>query len=482
MTIHLLYFYTNYTNRGQEDSMERWYSMVFKKELERRYGIKKLTHNLCVNQWIVLVLLKIPVYVRTGLYMIRIKTFIVGVIVTVLVTVMLIISLASGTFAISSLMIPFLLGIVIGTVIPSILILKIRFLRLATIILFWVNWKVLFLVIAILVISIMDLRMKIPYPIVTCTILNLVGIITLRMVIIFGMMTSCIASYLQSQIYDTSVVSDSGDSAKSSDLTLRERSSDRDFSHLWVLCENCYELNYKQFLKSKMNICEQCGYHLQMSSSERIELSIDPDTWDPMDEDMFSLDAIGFSSETDDSDDSYQKDTELTEAIQTGVGQLNGIPVAIGVMDFDFLGGLYGIRSRGENYPFDWVRYQSLSTSYYSVCFGGGAHARGKFELDANGKNLICLICLSIKKKVILCINPHISYYWWGNRLFWYAGRYYYRRTKFLHCICGYKSNWRNNYGNSTRRFTSDRIFIRKGLIRPDCPPYSFKKRSGRVI
>nr|QSV37551.1 acetyl-CoA carboxylase carboxyltransferase beta subunit [Hippuris vulgaris]WDQ41690.1 acetyl-CoA carboxylase carboxyltransferase beta subunit [Hippuris vulgaris]WDQ41866.1 acetyl-CoA carboxylase carboxyltransferase beta subunit [Hippuris vulgaris] len=185
---------------------------------------------------------------------------------------------------------------------------------------------------------------------------------------------SCIDSYLQSQIsMDTPVVSDSSSSyisrcvfdkrrthsesgrsgirtrAKSSDLILRERSNDLDatqkYRHLWVQCENCYGLNYKKFLKSKINICEQCGYHLKMSSSERIELSIDLGTWDPMDEDMVSLDPIGFHSEEEpykDRIDSYQRKTGLTEAVQTGVGQLNGIPVAIGVMDFQFMGGSMG--------------------------------------------------------------------------------------------------------------------------------------------
>nr|YP_010725309.1 acetyl-CoA carboxylase carboxyltransferase beta subunit [Adenosma glutinosa]WDY12209.1 acetyl-CoA carboxylase carboxyltransferase beta subunit [Adenosma glutinosa] len=182
---------------------------------------------------------------------------------------------------------------------------------------------------------------------------------------------SCIDSYLQSQIsIETPIVSDSSDSyisrcvfdkrrtnerpgiqtrAKSSDLTLRERSNDinttQKYRHLWVQCENCYGLNYKKFLKSKMNICEQCGYHLKMSSSERIELSIDPGTWDPMDEDMVSLDPIGFHSEEEpykDRIDSYQRKTGLTEAVQTGVGQLNGISVAIGVMDFQFMGGSMG--------------------------------------------------------------------------------------------------------------------------------------------
>ncbi|PHT29479.1 Acetyl-coenzyme A carboxylase carboxyl transferase subunit beta, chloroplastic [Capsicum baccatum] len=94
-----------------------------------------------------------------------------------------------------------------------------------------------------------------------------------------------------------------------------------------------------------MNICEQCRYHLKMSSSDRIELLIDRGTWDPMDEDMVSLYPIEFYSEEEpykDRIDSYQRKTGLTKAIQTDIGQLNGIPVAIGVMDFQFMGGSMG--------------------------------------------------------------------------------------------------------------------------------------------
>lgn len=188
---------------------------------------------------------------------------------------------------------------------------------------------------------------------------------------------SCIDSYLRAQIcIDSYILSGShnysdsyiysyicgegGNSSESesssirtstdgSDFTRTESSNDLDvtqkYRHLWVQCENCYGLNYKKFLKSKINICEQCGYHLKMSSSDRIELSIDPGTWDPMDEDMVSLDPIEFHSEEEpykDRIDSYQRKTGLTEAIQTGTGKLNGIPVAIGVMDFQFMGGSMG--------------------------------------------------------------------------------------------------------------------------------------------
>nr|YP_010035997.1 AccD [Impatiens alpicola]QQQ89303.1 AccD [Impatiens alpicola] len=138
-------------------------------------------------------------------------------------------------------------------------------------------------------------------------------------------------------------------STNGNDLTRKGNSNDLDltqkYRHLWVQCENCYGLNYKKFFKSQMNICEECGYHLKISSSDRIELLSDPGTWDPMDEDMVSLDPIEFHSEEEpykDRIDSYQKKTGLTEAVQTGIGQLNGIPVAIGVMDFEFMGGSMG--------------------------------------------------------------------------------------------------------------------------------------------
>nr|YP_009262760.1 acetyl-CoA carboxylase carboxyl transferase subunit beta [Ludisia discolor]ANI87425.1 acetyl-CoA carboxylase carboxyl transferase subunit beta [Ludisia discolor] len=121
------------------------------------------------------------------------------------------------------------------------------------------------------------------------------------------------------------------------------------YKELWVLCENCYGLNYKKFFSSKMNICEYCGYHLNMSSSDRIKLLIDPGTWESMDEDMVSIDPIEFDIEFDSEEEPYrdripfyQRKTGLTEAVQTGVGKLNSIPIAIGVMDFQFMGGSMG--------------------------------------------------------------------------------------------------------------------------------------------
>nr|YP_010194405.1 acetyl-CoA carboxylase carboxyltransferase beta subunit [Pallavicinia lyellii]QZZ24686.1 acetyl-CoA carboxylase carboxyltransferase beta subunit [Pallavicinia lyellii]QZZ24770.1 acetyl-CoA carboxylase carboxyltransferase beta subunit [Pallavicinia lyellii] len=113
---------------------------------------------------------------------------------------------------------------------------------------------------------------------------------------------------------------------------------------LWTRCDNCENMLYVRFLRQNKRIREECGYHLQMSSTERIELLTDRGTWHPMDEDMIARDVLKFSDE-----DSYknriafyQKRTGLTDAIQTGIGKLNGTPIALGVMDFQFMGGSMG--------------------------------------------------------------------------------------------------------------------------------------------
>nr|YP_010319946.1 acetyl-CoA carboxylase beta subunit [Parnassia qinghaiensis]UJJ82640.1 acetyl-CoA carboxylase beta subunit [Parnassia qinghaiensis] len=234
---------------------------------------------------------------------------------------------------------------------------------------------------------------------------------------------NCVDNYLCSQIdidsyIYSSICREGGNSSEKRssslrpitndlDLTIRERSNDlhitQKYRHLWVQCENCYGLNYKKFFKSKKNICEQCGSHLKMSSSDRIELSIDPGTWNPMDEEMISLDPIDFHSEEEpykDRIDSYQRKTGLTEAVQTGTGQLNNIPVAIGVMDFMFMGGSMG-SVVGEKI----TRLIEYATNQFLplilVCASGGARMQeGSLSLMQMAKISSALFDYQLNKKL----------------------------------------------------------------------------------
>jgi acetyl-CoA carboxylase carboxyl transferase subunit beta len=50
---------------------------------------------------------------------------------------------------------------------------------------------------------------------------------------------------------------------------------------LWIRCDNRKNMIYVRFLRQNKRICEECGYNLQMSSTERIKLLIDHGTWHP---------------------------------------------------------------------------------------------------------------------------------------------------------------------------------------------------------
>lgn len=113
---------------------------------------------------------------------------------------------------------------------------------------------------------------------------------------------------------------------------------------LWTRCDHCGVILYIKHLKENRRVCFGCGYHLQMNSEERITHLIDAHTWRPLDEAVSPCDPLEFSDQKpyiERLKESQQR-TGLQDAVQTGTGLLDGIPVALGVMDFYFMGGSMG--------------------------------------------------------------------------------------------------------------------------------------------
>ena len=113
---------------------------------------------------------------------------------------------------------------------------------------------------------------------------------------------------------------------------------------LWTRCDHCGVILYIKHLKENQRVCFGCGYHLQMSSTERIDYLIDNGTWRPFDETVSPCDPLEFRDQkayTERLKDAQER-TGLQDAVQTGTGLLDGIPVTLGVMDFNFMGGSMG--------------------------------------------------------------------------------------------------------------------------------------------
>lgn len=113
---------------------------------------------------------------------------------------------------------------------------------------------------------------------------------------------------------------------------------------LWTRCDNCGTILYIKHLKENQCVCFACGYHLQMNSRERIKNLIDLGTWRPLDESLSPCNPLDFYDQKTYSErlKDAQERTNLQDAILTGTGLIEGIPVALGVMDFNFMGGSMG--------------------------------------------------------------------------------------------------------------------------------------------
>ncbi|MDB9496476.1 acetyl-CoA carboxylase, carboxyltransferase subunit beta [Spirulina major CS-329] len=113
---------------------------------------------------------------------------------------------------------------------------------------------------------------------------------------------------------------------------------------LWTKCPKCSVLTYTKDLQANLQVCVDCHHHMRVGSTERIHQLIDAKTWTPLHEDICPMDPLEFRDRKAYKDRlrEYQAKTHLNDAVQIGTGLLDGLPVALGVMDFSFMGGSMG--------------------------------------------------------------------------------------------------------------------------------------------
>jgi acetyl-CoA carboxylase carboxyl transferase subunit beta len=110
---------------------------------------------------------------------------------------------------------------------------------------------------------------------------------------------------------------------------------------LWTKCPSCGESLFEQALAKNLRVCTQCGHHFTLDSGERIANVCDEGSFEEMDTTLDSVDALGFKGYVD-KVKAYQAKTGLKEAVVTGRGKIEGIPVLLAIMDFRFLGASMG--------------------------------------------------------------------------------------------------------------------------------------------
>jgi acetyl-CoA carboxylase carboxyl transferase subunit beta len=113
---------------------------------------------------------------------------------------------------------------------------------------------------------------------------------------------------------------------------------------LWIKCPSCTKTVFKRLVEERLDTCPECNHHFRMPARRRIVSLIDDGTWQEWDADLTSGDPLGFvdGKGYPERIAQQQAKTGLKDAVITGTGKMDGQPVGLGVMDFDFNGGSMG--------------------------------------------------------------------------------------------------------------------------------------------
>ena len=144
--------------------------------------------------------------------------------------------------------------------------------------------------------------------------------------------------------------------------------------NLWVRCEGCRVVLYKEELDASLQVCTRCGHHLRVDALTRLEAIVDPDSLQFLDEDIAPTDPLHFVDSR-----SYARRLQATQqkvgakdAYIAAAARIDGRAVQIGSFDFRFMGGSMG-SVVGEKITRQFERATALRQPAIVISASGGA-------------------------------------------------------------------------------------------------------------
>lgn len=113
----------------------------------------------------------------------------------------------------------------------------------------------------------------------------------------------------------------------------------------WIKCPSCKAITYQKQLEENMQICPKCNFYFKMNSRQRMTLLLDDGTFQEINSELKSFDILGFEDTKPYTNRLKEAElkTNRNEAIVTGKAFIENNPVAIGIMEFEFVGGSMGV-------------------------------------------------------------------------------------------------------------------------------------------
>ncbi len=109
-------------------------------------------------------------------------------------------------------------------------------------------------------------------------------------------------------------------------------------------CGGCGEILYREKVTQNLHVCPRCGFHFRAAPELYVQILTDAGTFREVDTGLRSADPLEFTDLKPYPArlEAAERKTGRGDAVITGTGMLAGIPIALAVMDFGFIGGSMG--------------------------------------------------------------------------------------------------------------------------------------------
>src|SRR5215469_14883906 len=115
--------------------------------------------------------------------------------------------------------------------------------------------------------------------------------------------------------------------------------------NIWTKCPTCREISFRKEVERNLNVCPKCAHHFRLTVSQRLAITVDRGSW----REMFQEMAIGDPLKFVDSRPYPKRMAQAREAsgrndaVVVGTAAIEDRPLALGIMDFEFMGGSMGV-------------------------------------------------------------------------------------------------------------------------------------------
>ena len=180
--------------------------------------------------------------------------------------------------------------------------------------------------------------------------------------------------------------------------------------NLWIKCPDTGQLVFYKDVEANHFVIPGSNYHMRMGATARLKSVFDGETWIDIAVPEVPADPLKFRDERRYADrlrDARTK-TGLKDAIKLGFGKLDGLPIVIGVQDFDFMGGSLGMAA-GEAIIKGLQTAAQKKTPFILFAASGGARMQeGILSLMQMPRTTIAVQELRAAKKpyVVVLTNP----------------------------------------------------------------------------